>query len=43
MFVIAGHHVIEHERQKMNDLKKKIHSEARAQYLSMINNKTSSE
>ncbi|KAM7359919.1 uncharacterized protein ACRADG_002219 isoform 2-T4 [Cochliomyia hominivorax] len=32
-----GHHVIEHERQKMNDLKKKIHSEARAQYLSMLN------
>ncbi|XP_065372496.1 pleckstrin homology-like domain family B member 1 [Calliphora vicina] len=32
-----GHHVIEHERQKMNDLKKKIHSEARAQYISMFN------
>ncbi|XP_013103114.2 pleckstrin homology-like domain family B member 1 [Stomoxys calcitrans] len=32
-----GHHVIEHERQKMNDLKKKSHSEARAQYLSKLN------
>ncbi|KAI8130735.1 hypothetical protein FF38_12768 [Lucilia cuprina] len=32
-----GHHVIEHERQKMNDLKKKIHSEARAQYISIFN------
>ncbi|XP_061392101.1 pleckstrin homology-like domain family B member 1 [Musca vetustissima] len=35
-----GHHVIEHERQKMNDLKKKSHSEARAQYLSMVNRKS---
>ncbi|XP_037932264.1 pleckstrin homology-like domain family B member 1 [Teleopsis dalmanni] len=33
-----GPHVIEHERQKMNDLKKKSHDEARAQYLSMLNN-----
>lgn len=28
-----GSHVIEHERQKMNELKKKSHDEARAQYL----------
>ncbi|XP_058985582.1 pleckstrin homology-like domain family B member 1 isoform X1 [Musca domestica] len=35
-----GHHVIEHERQKMNDLKKRSHSEARAQYLSMVNRKS---
>lgn len=30
-----GTHVIEHERQKMNDLKKKSHDEARAQYLQL--------
>lgn len=28
-----GTHVIEHERQKMSDLKKKSHDEARAQYM----------
>ncbi|XP_055846966.1 pleckstrin homology-like domain family B member 1 isoform X2 [Episyrphus balteatus] len=31
-----GSHVIEHARQKMVDLKKKSHDEARAQYLSML-------
>lgn len=31
-----GCHVIEHARQKMVDLKKKSHDEARAQYLSML-------
>lgn len=30
-----GSHVIEHERQKMNELKKKSHEEARAQYLQL--------
>ncbi|XP_075166215.1 uncharacterized protein LOC142238424 [Haematobia irritans] len=38
-----GHHVIEHERQKMNDLKKKSHSEARAQYLSKLNRNSDSD
>ncbi|XP_053948299.1 pleckstrin homology-like domain family B member 1 isoform X1 [Anastrepha ludens] len=33
-----GHHVIEHERQKIIDLKKKCHDEARAQYLLKMNN-----
>ncbi|XP_017479075.1 PREDICTED: pleckstrin homology-like domain family B member 1 [Rhagoletis zephyria] len=33
-----GHHVIEHERQKIIDLKKKCHDEARAQYLLKLNN-----
>ncbi|XP_050328530.1 uncharacterized protein LOC126758336 isoform X2 [Bactrocera neohumeralis] len=33
-----GHHVIEHERQKIIDLKKKCHDEARAQYLLQLNN-----
>lgn len=32
-----GTHVIEHERQKMNDLKKKSHDEARAQYMQLQN------
>ncbi|KAJ6649393.1 Pleckstrin likey-like domain family B member 2 [Pseudolycoriella hygida] len=32
-----GSHVIEHERQKMNELKKKSHDEARAQYLRNVN------
>lgn len=30
-----GSHVIEHERQKMNELKKKSHDEARAQYMQL--------
>lgn len=29
----TGHQVIEHERQKIHDLKKKSHDEARTQYL----------
>lgn len=29
----TGHQVIEHERQKIYDLKKKSHDEARTQYL----------
>lgn len=29
--------MIEHERQKMNELKKKSHDEARAQYLQLQN------
>ncbi|XP_067642185.1 pleckstrin homology-like domain family B member 1 isoform X2 [Eurosta solidaginis] len=33
-----GHHVIEHERQKIIDLKKKCHDEARAQYLQKLSN-----
>lgn len=33
-----GSHVIEHERQKMSELKKKSHDEARAQYLQLQNN-----
>lgn len=32
-----GSQVIEHERQKMNELKKKCHDEARAQYLQLQN------
>ncbi|KAI9589688.1 putative leucine-rich repeat-containing protein DDB_G0290503 [Glossina fuscipes] len=31
-----GHYVIEHERQKMNDLKQKIHDEACAQYIANL-------
>lgn len=34
----TGSHVIEHERQKMSELKKKSHDEARAQYLQLQNN-----
>lgn len=34
---VLGSHVIEHERQKMNELKKKSHNEARAQYLQLQN------
>lgn len=34
----SGSHVIEHERQKMSELKKKSHDEARAQYLQLQNN-----
>lgn len=34
---IIGSHVIEHERQKMSELKKKCHDEARAQYLQLQN------
>lgn len=32
-----GSHVIEHERQKINELKKRCHDEARAQYLQLQN------
>lgn len=32
-----GSHVIEYERQKINDLKKRCHDEARAQYLQLQN------
>lgn len=33
LITILGSHVIEHERQKMNELKKKIQVEATAHYL----------
>lgn len=36
-FRFIGSHVIEHERQKMSELKKKSHDEARAQYLQLQN------
>lgn len=44
-FSFAGSHVIEHERQKMSELKKKSHDEARAQYLQLqsISSDSSSE
>lgn len=32
-FFVLGSHVIEHERQRMIELKKKSQDEARAQYL----------
>lgn len=35
--MFAGSHVIEHERQKMNELKKKCHNEATAHYLQLQN------
>lgn len=37
MLYRIGSHVIEHERQKMSELKKKSHDEARAQYLQLQN------
>lgn len=37
LYIYIGSHVIEHERQKMSELKKKSHDEARAQYLQLQN------
>lgn len=45
VLVVLGSHVIEHERQKMSELKKKMSDEARAQYLQLqsISSDSSSE